>query len=96
MTDEKGIDPKIIAVPGDAVSKDYQHIQNLADIPASERKRIETFFQEYKKNDIQGKWSESHGWEDLEAAHKTILECVTRWKTSSDFKSAKASTPPKP
>lgn len=80
MTDEKGIDPKIVAVPADGVSDEYHHIQSLNDIPALDKERIETFFREYKKNDMLGKFSASLGWEDLAAAHKTILECVERWK----------------
>lgn len=79
MTDEKGTDPKIIAVPADSVSNRYLDIRMLADIPAAEKKRIETFFQEYKKNDLAGKWSESNGWQDIDAAHKTIVECINRW-----------------
>ncbi|MEZ0260906.1 MAG: inorganic diphosphatase, partial [Alphaproteobacteria bacterium] len=31
MSDEKGIDPKIIAVPADHVTDAYKHIQTLAD-----------------------------------------------------------------
>jgi inorganic pyrophosphatase len=77
MTDEKGTDPKIIAVP---MSDEYKDIRSLADFPLAEREKIEKFFQEYKKNDIKGKWSESHGWDDLDVAHKTILESVDRWK----------------
>lgn len=80
MTDEKGIDPKIIAVPADSVSGNYLHMRTLADIPEIERQKIEIFFREYKKNDLPGKWSTTSGWEDVEAAHKTILECVERWE----------------
>lgn len=80
MTDEKGVDPKIICVPADGVSDAYLHIRTLADIPETERERIETFFQNYKKSDRQGKWSTTSGWEDTNAAHKTILECVQRWE----------------
>ncbi|HYD17536.1 MAG TPA: inorganic diphosphatase [Patescibacteria group bacterium] len=83
MKDEKGIDPKIIAVPADSVSDAYGHLQTLADIPVADRARIEKFFQDYKKGDLAGKWSESAGWEDIDAAHKTILECVDRWKNAS-------------
>lgn len=88
MTDEKGIDPKIIAVPTDSVSHDYLHVRTLADIPAAERQSIETFFQEYKKNDLQGKWSEISGWEDVDASHKTIVECVNRWQRHLNPESA--------
>lgn len=95
MTDEKGIDPKIVCVPADSVSDDYAHIRTLSDIPAAERAGIETFFKEYKKNDMQGKWSTSHGWEDTAAAHKTIVECVERWDQAREVKSAKVFPPPK-
>lgn len=81
MTDEKGIDPKIIAVPADSVSDEYHHIRTLADVPSTDKTRIETFFREYKKNDMKGKFSQSLGWNDVAEAHKTILECVERWKS---------------
>ncbi len=96
MTDEKGIDPKIISVPADSVSKDYLHIRRIADISAAERERIEKFFQEYKKNDLQGKWSTTSGWEDIDAAHKTILECVDRWEKNPGPEPVKPQPPPKP
>lgn len=79
MTDEKGIDPKIICVPADSVSDKYLHIQTLADIPPAERQKIEKFFQDYKKSDLKGKWSTTSGWEDIDAAHKAIHECIDRW-----------------
>lgn len=93
MTDEKGIDPKIIAVPADSVSDNYQHIRTLADIPAKDRAKIETFFQEYKKHDLHGKWSEANAWEDLDAAHKTIMECIERWKKHPASEPKKPSPP---
>jgi inorganic pyrophosphatase len=83
MTDEKGIDPKIISVPADSVTDQYLGIRTLADVPMAERERIETFFREYKKHDRQGKWSTTSGWEDIAAAHKAILECVARWNEKS-------------
>lgn len=96
MTDEKGIDPKIIAVPADSVSDDYLHIRTLADISAADRQRIEQFFQEYKKNDLQGKWSTANGWEDVDAAHKTILECIDRWKKNPNPEPVIPQPPQKP
>lgn len=93
MTDEKGIDPKIIAVPADSVSDEYRHIRTLADLPESERQRIEKFFQEYKKGDLSGKWSTTSGWDDIDVAHKTINECTDRWKKVSAPEPAKPGTP---
>ena len=83
MTDEKGIDPKIVCVPADRISLGYLDIRTLADIPQAERQIIETFFQNYKKKDPQGKWSTTSGWEDTDVAHKTIMECVERWVLKS-------------
>ena len=94
MTDEKGVDPKIVCVPADSVSEDYLHMRTLADIPETERQKIEIFFQEYKKNDLKGKWSATGSWEDVDAAHKIILECVDRWTKSS--KPGPVNPPPKP
>lgn len=82
MKDEKGIDPKIICVPADSVSNEYLKVQKLADVPMEDRQKIETFFQEYKKNDLTGKWSDIAGWDDVDVAHKTIHECVDRWAKS--------------
>lgn len=96
MTDEKGIDPKIIAVPADHVSDEYLHIQTLADVPASDRQAIEKFFQEYKKNDLAGKWSESAGWDDRDVAHKTIHECIDRWNKAGAKPEAAKQPQPKP
>lgn len=86
MTDEKGIDPKIICVPADSVSDDYLHIQTLADVPMADRQRIEKFFQEYKKNDLKGKWSTTGGWQDVAEAHKVIVDCVDRCAKQSAAK----------
>jgi len=79
MSDEKGIDPKIIAVPAYHVTDAYKHIQSLADVPQADRDRIEQFFNDYKKSDMAGKHSASGGWDDLDVAHKTIHECIDRW-----------------
>ena len=78
MHDEKGDDPKIIAVPADDVSTDFRHIQKLEDISLAERATIETFFATYKKNDRAGKWSKPGKWEDTLAAHQQVLECIKR------------------
>lgn len=77
MSDEKGIDPKIIAVPA---TPEYDYIRTLADIPAELRQEIERFFAGYKHGDAPGKFSSSHGWDDIDVAHKTIFECIERWQ----------------
>jgi inorganic pyrophosphatase len=94
MTDEKGVDPKIVCVPADSVSDDYLHIRTLSDIPAAERQKIEKFFQDYKKNDLNGKWSTTSGWEDVDAAHRMIIEGVNRWASKAPGPSSPQ--PPRP
>jgi inorganic pyrophosphatase len=59
MTDEAGIDSKVIAVP----TKDprWQHIQDVDDIPEQTKREIEHFFEHYK--DLEpGKWVKTEGW----------------------------------
>lgn len=97
MSDEKGVDPKIIAVPADHVTDAYKHIQTLADVPAADRKAIEDFFNNYKKQDlVAGKHSASGGWDDLDVAHKTIHECIDRWNKNPAAAPASKSAPPRP
>lgn len=86
MEDEKGLDVKILAVPADRLTDAFKHIQKLADVPEAERKKIEHFFTHYKDLETgNGKWSKVKGWEDVDAAHRYILEAVRR-----------APKPPKP
>lgn len=79
MDDEKGHDVKIIAVPADRVSPDFGHIQDVGDIPASEKKKIEHFFKHYKDLDgAAGRWSTVAGWKDVKEAHRYITEAIDR------------------
>ncbi|MCU1475901.1 MAG: inorganic pyrophosphatase, partial [Subtercola sp.] len=65
MTDEAGIDSKIIAVP--AKDPRWAAIQDVADIPAQLRSEIEHFFEHYK--DLEpGKWVKTEGWGSAEDA----------------------------
>jgi inorganic pyrophosphatase len=89
MSDEKGIDPKVIAVPD---TPEYAHIRTLADVPAADRKAIEEFFGAYKVGDKAGKFSSSGGWDDIDVAHRTIHECIERWQKAC---AALAPTPTK-
>jgi inorganic pyrophosphatase len=95
MKDDKGDDPKIIAVPADRMTDEYLGIRALADIPPEKRKEIETFFADYKKGDLAGKWSQTGGWEDVDAAHKIIRECVERHDKAVRAPAPPAA-PPKP
>lgn len=59
MTDEAGVDSKVIAVP--AKDPRWQHIQDEGDIPEHTKREIEHFFEHYK--DLEpGKWVKTEGW----------------------------------
>lgn len=70
MTDEKGQDRKILAVPTEGLIDIYNHVQDYSDLPASLLKKIEHFFVHYKDLD-GGKWSKVEHWLGLK---ETIAE----------------------
>lgn len=82
MSDESGVDAKIVAVPVDKLTPLYKHIQDVNDIPELLRKQINHFFEHYKDLEA-GKWVKVDGWVDAKAAKQEILASVERYKTSS-------------
>lgn len=70
MTDEKGGDDKILAVPmGDPR---YRSIAALEDLDPHWLIEIENFFRIYKE--LEDKWTEVVGWQGAEAAARIIAE----------------------
>jgi len=79
MTDEKGGDEKIVAVPSSAVSRRYETVHDLTDLPEITRQQIEHFFAHYK--DLEGgKWVKVVGWSDAAEARRLITEAIERAK----------------
>ncbi len=79
MTDEAGVDLKILAVPIDKLTTMYQHVQKPEDLGKFMLDRIAHFFQHYK--DLEpNKWVKIDGWLDATAAKKEILESLARHK----------------
>ncbi len=78
MTDESGIDAKILAVPLRKLSPVYQGIKEISDMPELLLNQIQHFFEHYK--DLEpGKWVRIDGWKDASAAKKEILDSVARY-----------------
>ena len=78
MTDESGVDTKILAVPVDKLTPRYKNIQTPQDLGQELLDRIEHFFKHYK--DLEpGKWVKTNGWENAEAAKNEILASVARY-----------------
>lgn len=75
MTDEKGIDDKIICVPlNDPYWSPYEEVD---DLPLLLRQEIEQFFAIYKDLE-EGKAVEIGGWHPREVARETIAESQRR------------------
>jgi len=77
MTDEKGGDEKIIAVPADDLHPFYNDVRTYEDLPTILRDQIAHFFQHYK--DLEpGKWASIARWGDPGEAERVIREAMAR------------------
>lgn len=77
MEDESGMDEKVIAVPVSRLTRRYDGVQTLADLPEITRSQIEHFFQHYK--DLEpGKWVKIVRWGDAASAREIIVEAIRR------------------
>jgi inorganic pyrophosphatase len=77
MEDEKGIDEKIIAVPGTSLTKRYIHVAEYTDLPEITVEQIQHFFEHYK--DLEpGKWAKMLGWGDRAEAMLMIRKSIDR------------------
>ena len=79
MTDEAGGDAKVVAVPHTKLSKEYDHIKDVGDLPELLKAQIKHFFESYKALEA-GKWVKVEGWEGVDAARKEILDSFERAK----------------
>jgi len=78
MTDESGVDAKILAVPVDKLSTMFTHIQSYKDISPSLLAAITHFFEHYKDLE-KGKWVKVEGWVESAEAKKEILDSIERF-----------------
>lgn len=78
MTDEAGVDTKIIAVPIQKLSTLYDHVNAAEDLPALLLQQISHFFEHYKDLE-KGKWVKIGGWASADEAKKAIVEAVERF-----------------
>jgi inorganic pyrophosphatase len=84
MTDESGVDAKLIAVPHDKVCPMTANIKTLDDVPEYLKDQIKHFFENYKALE-KGKWVKVEGWVGIEAAHKEITEGLANAKAVRFF-----------
>ncbi|MBU6407340.1 MAG: inorganic diphosphatase [Alphaproteobacteria bacterium] len=81
MTDEKGFDEKVLAVPVDRLNPFYANVRTYKDLPPLLIEQIAHFFKHYK--DLEpGKEASVGDWADVDQAHERIMLAVNRGKWS--------------
>jgi inorganic pyrophosphatase len=78
MTDESGVDTKLLAVPINKTSNMYTKIQTYKDLPQHLLLSIEHFFKHYKDLE-EGKWVKVDGWDGPEMAINEIMTSIKRY-----------------
>ena len=81
MSDEAGVDAKLVAVPFGKLTPLYDHVQEVTDLPELLRGQIAHFFEQYKALE-KGKWVKVDGWADAAAARAEIVASVERLQAS--------------
>ena len=83
MEDNAGQDEKVIAVPSHALTKRYDDIVNVSDMPEITLQQIEHFFEHYK--DLEpGKWVKIGDWHGAVEAHELIVAAIERAEQHKD------------
>lgn len=83
MTDESGVDAKVLAVPADKLSVLHRHVKEPDDLPKLLLDQISHFFAHYK--DLEpNKWVKVEGWVGAAEAKAEIVACVERFKKAPD------------
>lgn len=83
MTDESGIDAKVIAVPITKITPLYENIKTHEDLPPMLIKQIGHFFDHYKDLE-EGKWVTIEGWVGPDAAKEEILSSIKRYQEAPE------------
>ncbi|NOL49629.1 inorganic diphosphatase [Pelistega europaea] len=79
MEDEAGQDAKLLAVPVDKLYPLYSNIKSVEDLPETELKQIQHFFEHYKDLE-KGKWVKVTGWAGPDAAKAEIQASAERYQ----------------
>ena len=78
MTDEKGGDEKILAVPAEDLHPFYKGVRNYTDLPAILYEQVAHFFAHYKDLE-KGKWVTVASWDGPERAEELIVQAIGRY-----------------
>ena len=83
MTDEAGVDGKLLAVPVDKLCSLYSNVNKPEDVQPWLLEQISHFFEHYKDLE-KGKWVKVEGWVGIDDARAEILAGVERYRNTSD------------
>ena len=83
MSDESGVDAKLLAVPNTKLTKLYDHVQEISDLPELLIQQIQHYFEHYKTLE-SGKWVKVKGWGDAAASHLEINASRDRYLKEGD------------
>lgn len=76
MTDEAGIDTKVIAVPTAKIDPVYGSLKDINELPEALRNKIRHFFENYKSLE-PGKWVKLKEWKGKSIALETVKKALT-------------------
>ncbi len=79
MTDESGVDAKVLAVPLDKICPMTAALRSIEDVSEHTKAQIQHFFESYKALE-KGKWVKVEGWKGIDAAHQEIREGVQSYQ----------------
>lgn len=77
MTDDKGPDEKILAVPADRLHPYHAGVRSYRDLPPILTEQIAHFFAHYKDLE-RGRWAKVAGWAEVDVAHAKIAAAIER------------------
>lgn len=75
MTDEAGIDTKVIAVPTEKINPPFGKYNDVSELPQELKDEIKYFFEHYKEKE-PNKWVKITDWKGKEAALEEIRKSI--------------------
>lgn len=79
MTDEAGVDAKLLAVPHTKLTKLYDHVEEYTDLPELLINQIKHFFENYKGLEA-GKWVKVEDWAGADVARAEIEKAAAAYE----------------
>ncbi|NRA40125.1 MAG: inorganic diphosphatase [Planctomycetes bacterium] len=74
MEDDQGLDHKVLGVP--VQDPRMRDVKQLRHLPSHYLAEVDYFFNIYK--DLEGKHTDTYGWEDADKAEEVIQDCIER------------------